>query len=61
MFTDDAHRDFLMHDYMQVQQMKRLLVCDICREPIQEESYHELFGNNVCDRCLKDNIKFVED
>lgn len=61
MFTDGAHRDFLMHDYQQEQIVKRLPVCDICMEPIQEESYHELFGSNVCDKCLKDNIKFVED
>lgn len=61
MFTSDAHRDFLMHDHMTVQRMKRFPICDICGEPIQDESYHVLFDNNVCDRCLNDNIRFVED
>ena len=61
MFTADAHNDFLMHDYQKEQRMKRLPVCDICGEPIQDESYHVLFDNNVCDSCLIDNIRFVED
>lgn len=61
MFTDDAHKDFLMHDFQQVRQMNMLPVCDICKEPIQDESYYSMFGNNICNRCMKGFIKSVED
>ena len=35
--------------------------CDCCGERIQDESYHQINGERICDRCLDGMIVFVED
>ena len=57
----DAYDDFIQHDYEHTEWLKNRPVCDVCGEPIQDDSYHTLFEKNICNRCLDDNIKFTED
>lgn len=60
-FTDNPDRDFAAYEHELRQRLAHLPVCDICGEVVQEEYYHRLFDRNVCDRCLNDSIKFMED
>lgn len=60
-FTDNPDRDFAAYERELEQRLEHLPVCDICGEVIREEHYHVLFDRNVCDGCLNDSIRFVED
>lgn len=56
----DPYDDFLRRDEEQAEWLANRPVCEICGEPIQDESYHRLFEKNVCNRCLDDNVIFLE-
>ena len=36
------------------QWLARLPKCDICKDPIQDEKYHKIHGENICNKCLAD-------
>lgn len=48
------------HEWRQEEKLEKLPVCDYCGEPIQDESYHEIMGENICDCCLDGMRKYVE-
>ena len=50
--TDNPIADFEKHEAEQEKALKKLPKCDYCHEYIQEESYHQVDGKNICDECL---------
>ena len=49
------------HDAEQEAWLQKRPMCDCCGERIQDESYHQINGERICDRCLDGMIVFVED
>lgn len=56
-WTDDPIRDFERHDAEQREWLDKLPKCDFCGDHITDDSYHEIRGLNICDRCLEDHRK----
>ncbi len=52
MFSDDPLMDFEHHDREQAKRLAELPVCDICDDPIQDDFYYEINGENICEHCL---------
>lgn len=49
------------HEDEQEQRISRLPHCDHCHEPIQDEYYFEIDGEIICEECLNDYKKYVEE
>jgi hypothetical protein len=63
-YTDDAERDFLMHDMEQARREARLPVCDNrkCRKKIYDDFYWEIDGEILCEKCVNLRYrKYTED
>lgn len=56
---DDAVR---YHDADEARYLERLPVCDICEEPIQDETFflHPLTGEKICPYCLEEHKQYTE-
>ena len=52
MYSDDPAADFARHDREQAKRLSKLPVCDICDDPIQDDFYYEINGENICEHCL---------
>ena len=52
-YTDDPVRDFERYDADREDELANLPVCDICDEPIQDEHYYIINGDNICPLCLE--------
>lgn len=52
--TDNPVHDYEQRSTEQEEALAPLPVCDICHEPIQEESYQCIADTKYCDSCLKD-------
>ncbi len=51
-YSDDPARDFDRHDREQAKRLAELPVCDVCDDPIQEDFYFEINGENICECCM---------
>jgi len=55
---------FYQHDKEECDALKRLPVCDGCREPIQSEYMYEIGSEQFCEECkdmiIQDGRKRVE-
>lgn len=60
-YVPDNYDRFKKHDAELERRLQELPVCDCCGEHIQEESFHRIFGEVICDRCLDGMIEYVED
>lgn len=49
------------HEQEQERWLQSRPVCDCCGEHIQDESYHQIMGEKICDRCLDGMIIYVEE
>lgn len=52
MFSDDPVMDFERHDREQANRLAKLPECDYCNDPIQDDFYYEINGENICEHCL---------
>lgn len=52
-YSDDPVADFDRHDREQAKRLAELPVCDYCNEPIQDDHYYLINGDNVCPECLE--------
>ena len=52
-YSDDPLMDFDRYDREQEKRLAELPVCDYCREPIQDDHYYLINGDNVCPECLE--------
>lgn len=55
--TDDPHRDFDRWEAEQEKLLAELPVCDICDNPIQDDHYYLIDGDNVCPECLENEFR----
>ena len=53
-YTDDAERDFAMHDMEQARREARLPVCDKCKKRINDDIYFEINEEILCENCMSD-------
>jgi len=51
--TDDPNADFDRWDAEQERQLAELPVCDCCDNPIQDDHYYQINGDNICPDCLE--------
>ena len=56
-YSDDPVADFARHDREQAKWLKRLPVCERCGEPIQDDHFYLINGDNVCPDCLEDQFR----
>ncbi len=57
----DNYDRFMDHDHQQHSWLIKRPICTYCKEPIQDESYHQINGENVCHSCLGDMVVYVEE
>lgn len=50
--TPDNYSIWAAHDAEQERRLARLPVCDYCEDPIQDDFYYEINGENICECCL---------
>ena len=55
--TCDPLADFDRYMREQEKRLERLPKCDYCGEPIQDEFYYEINGENICHDCLDDHFR----
>lgn len=53
MFSDDPVMDAHRHDMEQERLLARLPVCDRCKKPIQSEEYFDIYGEILCEKCVR--------
>ena len=51
--TDDPNADFDRWDAERERQLAELPVCDCCDNPIQDDHYYQINGDNICPDCLE--------
>lgn len=56
-YTDNPVADFERYDREQQQKLAALPVCSECGEPIQDEYFYLINGENLCEECLQDNYR----
>ena len=56
-WTDDPVMDAANYEAERAAKMQELPICDFCGNHITDDSYHEIRGLNICDRCLEDHRK----
>lgn len=56
-WTDDPVMDAANYEAERERKMQELPICDFCGDHITDDSYHEIRGLNICDRCLEDHRK----
>lgn len=60
MLICDPMDHFNRRDAEEARWLRSRPVCDICGEPIQDESYHDLNGKKVCSDCLDSYLEKCE-
>lgn len=60
-FTDDPISDFNRWDAEQQAKLYKLPICSECNEPIQEEYCYEINGGYICECCMNEHRKWVDD
>lgn len=62
MYSGNPVDDFLAHDQEQEAWLRKRPKCQICGDHIQEESAHYIDGFGwICDSCLRDSRKDIDD
>ena len=56
-YTSDPVADFERHDREQAKRLAERPRCDICDQPIQDEHYYLINGDNVCPECLNNEFR----
>lgn len=61
LFTDDPISDYDRYCNEQQKKLDRLPECSECGEKIMDEYCYEVNGEYICERCMQDHRKAVED
>lgn len=61
MWTDDPIADFNRHDREQEAQLRKRPCCSWCGEHITDDYALYFDGQYVCEECIKENLKEVEE
>lgn len=59
--TNDPIADFERYDAEQERRLSKLPKCSECGEHIQDECCYVIDGVYICERCMEDHRKNVED
>lgn len=57
MVSGDPLRDFEAWDSEREEKMDKLLICECCGEPIQDEYLYDFDGDLVCEECMLDYVR----
>ena len=57
----DPDIDFLRYDRQQAQAMSQLRRCDGCGKAIQDDYYFEVYGDILCEKCMNERFRQVND
>ena len=60
-YTDDPIADFERHDAYKERSLRRLPVCCMCDEHIQQERAVRINGDWYCNECLEDCEEDIEE
>ena len=55
--TDDPGRDFDAWEADQERELERLPVCSECGERILDDFLYEIYGELICEECLRENYR----
>lgn len=55
--SGDPDDDFNRLDQKQAKQLAQLPKCDICDQPIQDDHFYLINGDNVCPECLNNEFR----
>jgi ribosomal protein L34E len=58
MFSDDPVMDAHRHDMEQEKMLARLPVCERCKKPIQDDEYFDIYGEVLCEKCVRAKFAF---
>ena len=61
MYTDNPLRDFERHFNEQEQWLKRRPICRECKSYIQDERALRLGNKWYCERCVDENMEYIEE
>lgn len=56
-YTDNPIADFEAWDAEQKKELDKLPVCNFCCDPIQDDHYYLINGDNVCHECLENEFR----
>ena len=56
-YIPDAYDQWKAHEAEQQAQLDKLPKCCECREPIQDEYAYYIYGEWVCEECMKENYR----
>lgn len=59
--TDNPLSDFERHERRQQKWLDSRPVCDNCDEPIQEDHYYLINGDNICPHCMETDFRKAVD
>lgn len=51
--TDDPVADFNRHEHRKQKWLDSRPVCDHCEDPIQDDHYYLINGDNICPDCME--------
>lgn len=57
----DSYDLWKAHERDQQRRLDRLPVCYYCDEPIQDEHFYQIHGENICPECLENFKKSTDD
>lgn len=52
-YCPDNYDQYRRHEAEQDRQLAELPVCDHCEEPIQDDHFYVINGDNLCPECLE--------
>ena len=55
--TDNPVKDFDRYDRDRERKLAERPHCDICDQPIQDDHFYLINGDNVCPVCLEDHFR----
>lgn len=53
----DNYSQWERHEAEQERWLAKLPVCDICDEPIQDDHYYLINGDNICPNCMETHFR----
>lgn len=56
-YSDDPIRDAERYEAEQERRLSELPVCCYCGEPIQDDHYYLINGEEYCEECLDDQFR----
>ena len=59
--SGDPLADFDRYEREQEKRLEQLPVCDYCGEPIQDDFFYQINGENYCPDCMEGHFRMEND